>query len=74
MAVATVDIQVNSQGAVRNLNQVGVASKGAENALKRLDGVVGSLAASFAAGFAINRIISDVKELDTISDALGQLA
>lgn len=71
MAVATVDIQVNSQGAVRNLNQVGVASKGAENALKRLDGVVGSLAASFAAGFAINRIISDVKELDTNIRRLG---
>ena len=71
MAVATVDIQINSQGAVRNLNQVGVASKGAENALKRLDGVVGSLAASFAAGFAINRIISDVKELDTNIRRLG---
>jgi len=71
VAVATVDIQINSQGAVRNLNQVGVASKGAENALKRLDGVVGSLAASFAAGFAINRIISDVKELDTNIRRLG---
>ena len=71
MAVATVDIQINSQGAVRNLNQVGVASKGAENALQKLDGVVGSLAASFAAGFAINRIISDVKELDTNIRRLG---
>jgi TP901 family phage tail tape measure protein len=71
VAVATVDIQINSQGAVRNLNQVGVASKGAENALQRLDGVVGSLAASFAAGFAINRIISDVKELDTNIRRLG---
>ena len=71
MAVATVDIQINSQGAVRNLNQVGVASKSAENALQRLDGVVGSLAASFAAGFAINRIISDVKELDTNIRRLG---
>ena len=71
MAVATVDIQINSQGAVRNLNQVGVASKGAENALQKLDGVVGSLAASFAAGFAINRIIGDVKELDTNIRRLG---
>jgi TP901 family phage tail tape measure protein len=71
VAVATVDIQINSQGAVRNLNQVGVASKGAENALQRLDGVVGSLAASFAAGFAINKIISDVKELDTNIRRLG---
>ena len=71
MAVATVDIQINSQGAVRNLNQVGVASKSAESALQRLDGVVGSLAASFAAGFAINKIISDVRELDTNIRRLG---
>jgi TP901 family phage tail tape measure protein len=71
VAVATVDIQVNSQGAVRSLNQVGVASKGAESALQRLDGVVGSLAASFAAGFAINKIIGDVKELDTNIRRLG---
>jgi TP901 family phage tail tape measure protein len=71
VAVATVDIQVNSQGAVRSLNRVGVASKGAESALQRLDGVVGSLAASFAAGFAINKIIGDVKELDTNIRRLG---
>jgi TP901 family phage tail tape measure protein len=71
VAVATVDIQVNSQGAVRSLNQVGVASKNTQSALQKLDGVVGSLAASFAAGFAINRIISDVKELDTNIRRLG---
>jgi TP901 family phage tail tape measure protein len=71
VAVATVDIQINSQGAVRNLNQVGVASKSTQSALQKLDGVVGSLAASFAAGFAINRIISDVKELDTNIRRLG---
>ena len=71
MAVATVDIQINSQGAVRSLNQVDVASKSTQSALQKLDGVVGSLAASFAAGFAINRIISDVKELDTNIRRLG---
>lgn len=71
MAVATVDIQINSQGAVRSLNQVDVASKNTQSALQKLDGVVGSLAASFAAGFAINRIISDVKELDTNIRRLG---
>lgn len=71
MAVATVDIQVNSQGAVRSLNQVDVASKNTQSALQKLDGVVGSLAASFAAGFAINKIISDVKELDTNIRRLG---
>ena len=71
MAVATVDIQINSQGAVRSLNQVDVASKRTQSALQKLDGVVGSLAASFAAGFAINRIISDVKELDTNIRRLG---
>jgi len=71
VAVATVDIQINSQGAVRSLNQVDVASKRTQSALQKLDGVVGSLAASFAAGFAINRIISDVKELDTNIRRLG---
>ena len=71
MAVATVDIQINSQGAVRSLNQVGVASKNTQSALQKLDGVVGSLTASFAAGFAINKIISDVKELDTNMRRLG---
>ena len=71
MAVAVVDIQVNSRGAVRNLDQVGAASKNAESALSKLDGVFGSLAASFAAGFAINKIISDVKELDTNIRRLG---
>ena len=58
MAVSVLDIQVNSQGAVRNLNQVGAASNAAESAFRKLDGVFKSLAASFAAGFAINKIIS----------------
>ena len=71
MAVATVDIQVNSQGAVRSLNQVDAASKNTQSALQKLDSVVGSLAASFAAGFAINKIIGDVKELDTNIRRLG---
>lgn len=71
MAVSVLDIQVNSQGAVRNLNQVGAASNAAELAFRKLDGVFGSLAASFAAGFAINKIISDVKELDTNIRRLG---
>ena len=71
MAVSVVDIQVNSQGAVRNLRQLDAASKNTESALSKLDGVFGSLAASFAAGFAINKIISDVKELDTNIRRLG---
>ena len=71
MAVSVVDIQVNSQGAVRNLRQLDAASKNTESALNKLDGVFGSLAASFAAGFAINKIISDVKELDTNIRRLG---
>ena len=71
MAVATVDIQINSQGAVRSLNQVDVASRNTQSALQKLDGVVGSLAASFAAGFAINKVINDVKELDTNIRRLG---
>ena len=71
MAVATVDIQINSQGAVRSLNQVDLASRNTQSALQKLDGVVGSLAASFAAGFAINKVINDVKELDTNIRRLG---
>jgi TP901 family phage tail tape measure protein len=71
VAVSVVDIQVNSQGAVRNLRQLDAASKNTESALSKLDGVFGSLAASFAAGFAINKIISDVKELDTNIRRLG---
>ena len=134
MAVSVLDIQVNSQGAVRNLQQISNSSKQAESATQRLtqaangvtremrtaangmqyfidaagrarkangqfvtsteaaaagiqkqaaaargaSGAIGSLtnkvaglASSLAAGFAINKIISDVKELDTNIRRLG---
>jgi hypothetical protein len=49
VAVAVVDVQVNSQGAVRNLRQVNAASKAATASIGTLRNAVAGLAAGFGA-------------------------
>jgi tape measure domain-containing protein len=73
VAVATVDIQVNSQGAVRNLNQVGAASKATQAAISGLKGTVGGLVGAFTAAQAIKFVFTKTAELETQTRSLQTL-
>ena len=73
MAVATVDIQVNSQGAVRNLNQVGAASKATQAAISGLRGTVGGLVGAFTAVSALKFVFAKTAELETQTRSLQTL-
>ena len=73
MAVASVDIQVNSQGAVRNLNQVGAASKATQAAISGLKGTVGGLVGAFTAAQAIKFVFTKTAELETQTRSLQTL-
>jgi TP901 family phage tail tape measure protein len=65
--VANVAINVDSRGATQKLREVQVGAKATEQAFNALT----SAAAAFGAGFAIGRVIQDVKELDTNLRRLG---
>jgi len=73
VAVATVDIQVNSQGAVRNLNQVGAASKATQAAISGLRGTVGGLVGAFTAVSALKFVFAKTAELETQTRSLQTL-
>jgi tape measure domain-containing protein len=73
VAVATVDIQVNSQGAVRNLNQVAAASKATQAAIGGLRGGVAGLVGAFTAAQAIKFIFTKTAELETQTRSLQTL-
>jgi tape measure domain-containing protein len=73
VAVATVDIQVNSQGAVRNLNQVSAASKATQAAISGLRGGVGGLIGAFTAVSALKFIFTKTAELETQTRSLQTL-
>ena len=73
MAVATVDIQVNSQGAVRNLNQVATASKATQAAISGLRGGVAGLVGAFTAAQAIKFVFTKTAELETQTRSLQTL-
>ena len=73
MAVATVDIQVNSQGAVRNLNQVAAASKATQAAIGGLRGGVAGLVGAFTAAQAIKFVFTKTAELETQTRSLQTL-
>jgi len=73
VAVATVDIQVNSQGAVRNLNQVAAASKATQTAISGLRGGVAGLVGAFTAAQAIKFIFTKTAELETQTRSLQTL-
>ena len=73
MAVSVVDIQVNSQGAVRSLNQVGVASKSAETAVDGLSKALGPLLAAFSAVSAAKFVFAKTAELESQTKSLEVL-
>ena len=65
--VANVAINVDSRGATQKLREVQVGARATEQAFNALT----SAAAAFGAGFAISKVIQDVKELDTNLRRLG---
>ena len=69
--VANVAINVDSSNAVSKLRQVQTQSQQAERAVEGLSRAFGGLAAAFGAGFALTKVIADVKELDTNLRRLG---
>jgi tape measure domain-containing protein len=73
VAVSVLDIQVNSQGAVRNLNQVGAASKATEGAVNGVKNAVTGLVGAFAATQAIKFVFAKTAELETQTKSLEVL-
>ena len=73
MAVSVLDIQVNSQGAVRNLNQVGAASKATEGAVNGVRNAVTGLVGAFTAAQAIKFVFAKASELETQTKSLEVL-
>jgi TP901 family phage tail tape measure protein len=69
--VANVAINVDSRNAVSKLRQVQTQSQQTERAVEGLSRAFGGLAAAFGAGFALTKVIADVKELDTNLRRLG---
>lgn len=72
-AVAVVDVQVNSQSAVRNLQQVNTASKAAQTSIGGLQNAVTKLAGSFAAIQAARFIFAKTAEIETQTKSLQVL-
>lgn len=73
MVVAIVDVQVNSQNAVRSLNQVNVASKVAEAGVNNLKGAVLGLTAGLTALSAIKLVVGKTAELEKQTRSLETL-
>jgi len=73
VAVSVLDIQVNSQGAVRNLNQVGAASKATEGAVNGVRNAVTGLVGAFTAAQAIKFVFAKASELETQTKSLEVL-
>jgi TP901 family phage tail tape measure protein len=69
--VANVAINVDSRNAVSKLRQVQTQSQATERAVEGLSRAFGGLAAAFGAGFALTKVIADVRELDTNLRRLG---
>jgi len=73
VAVSVLDIQVNSQGAVRSLNQVGAASKATEGAVNGVRNAVTGLVGAFTAVQAIKFVFAKASELETQTKSLEVL-
>lgn len=73
MAVAVVDVQVNSQGAVRNLQQVNAASKAATAGISTLRNAVAGLAAGFGAIQAAKFVFAKTAELESQTRSIQTL-
>jgi len=73
VAVSVVDIQVNSQGAVRNLQQVGAASKAAQAGVSALKNAVTGLLGAFTAVTAAKFVFAKTAELESQTRSLQVL-
>ncbi len=73
MAVSVVDIQVNSQSAVRNLQQVGAASKAAQAGVSGLKDAVTGLLGAFTAVTAAKFVFAKTAELESQTRSLQVL-
>lgn len=73
MAVSVVDIQVNSQSAVRNLQQVGAASKAAQAGVSGLKNAVTNLLGAFTAVTAAKFVFAKTAELESQTRSLQVL-
>jgi tape measure domain-containing protein len=73
VAVSVLDIQVNSQGAVRNLKQVGAASNAAASGVNVLKSALGPLLTALAAVNAIKFVVVKTSELETQTRSLQTL-
>jgi tape measure domain-containing protein len=73
VAVSVLDIQVNSQGAVRSLNQVGAASKATEGAVNGVRNAVTGLVGAFTAVQAIKFVFAKASEIETQTKSLEVL-
>jgi TP901 family phage tail tape measure protein len=71
MAVSNVELRVDARQALNSLQQVNRATGQLDGAVNQLQRSFAGIAASFAGGFALSKIISDVKELDTNIRRLG---
>jgi tape measure domain-containing protein len=73
VAVSVVDIQVNSQSAVRNLQQVGAASKAAQAGVSGLKNAVTGLLGAFTAVTAAKFVFAKTAELESQTRSLQVL-
>ena len=73
MAVASVDIQVNSRGAVRNLNQVSAASKATASAVNGVKSAVTGLVGAFTVASTLKFVFAKTAELETQTKSLQVL-
>jgi len=73
VAVAVVDVRVDSSSAVRNLQQVGNAGKSAESALGGLTKSLGPLLAAFSAVQAAQFVFAKTAELETQTRSIQTL-
>jgi tape measure domain-containing protein len=73
VAVASVDIQVNSQGAVRNLNQVSAASKATASAVDGVKNAVTGLVGAFTVVSTLKFVFAKTAELETQTRSLQVL-
>ena len=71
MAVANVDVRVNTSDAVNSLRRLDQASKGSQSALDGLARQAAGIGLALVGGFAIDRVIRDVTALERNIRRLG---